>query len=354
MTRRPDGRWLLRVAGTLVLALLAALACERLNTPLPWMIGPLLATALGCVAGLPLAAAGPLRNAGQWAIGTSLGLYFSPQVLGLLGPLAPALLAGVAWALLIGGLFAAWLRRALPGVDAATAHFAAAIGGASEMAVLAERHGGRVDLVAAAHSLRVLLVVLIIPFGYQAAGLHGLDATPLAVRAVDPAGLALLAAATAAGSLLVWRLGVPNPWVLGSLAVAAALSGAGVELSALPGWLSHAGQLSIGVALGTRFNRSFIRTAPRWLAAVATGTLAMIAASGIFAWLLAQLIGLHWATVLLGTSPGGIAEMCITAKVLQLGVPVVTAFHVVRYVAVLLLTGPMFRRRQQRLAGVGA
>jgi len=29
--------------------------------------------------------------------------------------------------------------------------------------------------------------------------------------------------------------------------------------------------------------------------------------------------GLHWATLILGTSPGGIAEMAITAKVLQLG-----------------------------------
>ena len=177
---------------------------------------------------------------------------------------------------------------------------------------------------------------------------------PAALVTMSTRGQAAGSAATAAGSLLVWRLGLPNPWVLGSLAVSAALSGAGVELSALPGWVSHAGQLFIGVALGSRFNRRFVHTAPRWLAAVAIGTLAMIAASGVFAWLLAQLIGLHWATVLLGTSPGGIAEMCITAKVLQLGVPVVTAFHVVRYVAVLLLTGPMFRRRQQRLAGVGA
>lgn len=339
-----------RIAATLVLALLAALACQRLGTPLPWMIGPLLATGAGCIAGLPLATAGPLRNAGQWAIGTSLGLYFSPAVLALLGPLAPALLAGAAWALLLGAAFAAVLRRTLPEVDAATAHFAAAIGGASEMAVLAERHGGRVDLVAAAHSLRVLLVVLVIPFGYQAAGLHGLDPSPLAVHQVHAGGLVLLVLATAAGSLLLYRWGVPNPWVLGSLAVAAALSGAGIELSALPRWVSNAGQLFIGVSLGTRFTRGFLHTAPRWLAMVGIGTLAMIAASAAFAWALAQGVGLHWATVLLGTSPGGIAEMCITAKVLQLGVPVVTAFHVVRYITVLLLTGPIHRRLRARTA----
>jgi hypothetical protein len=38
------------------------------------------------------------------------------------------------------------------------------------------------------------------------------------------------------------------------------------------------------------------------------------------------------ATLVLGMAPGGIAEMCITAKVLQLGVPLITAFHVTRVV----------------------
>jgi membrane AbrB-like protein len=96
--------------------------------------------------------------------------------------------------------------------------------------------------------------------------------------------------------------------------------------------------------LGTRFTPSFARSAPRWLAAVALGSIAMIAMSGLFAVGLARVAGLHWVTVLLGTSPGGIAEMCITAKVMQLGVPVVTAFHVTRYVAVLLSTGVVYRR----------
>jgi uncharacterized membrane protein AbrB (regulator of aidB expression) len=56
---------------------------------------------------------------------------------------------------------------------------------------------------------------------------------------------------------------------------------------------------------------------------------------------------------MLGNSPGGIAEMCITAKVLQLGVPVVTAIHVVRYLVVLLLTPALYRREARRL-GVAA
>lgn len=47
--------------------------------------------------------------------------------------------------------------------------------------------------------------------------------------------------------------------------------------------------------------------------------------------------------MLLGTSPGGIAEMAITAKVLQLGVPLVTAFQVCRLIAVLTVVAPLYR-----------
>ena len=341
-----------RLALTLAGAALAGALAQALHSPLPWLIGPLLATAAASALGAPLAASHRLRNAGQWIIGTTLGLYFTPSVLGVVASLAPAIALGVAWALLLGyGFyrFLMWAERGR-GVLPASAFFAAAIGGASEMALLAEREGAQVDRVAGAHSLRVLIVVVLIPFGYQALGVHGADPSLLPLRAVQPAGLAALLAATAAGGALMQRLQVPNPWVLGALAVAATLTGAGVEWSALPQPLSSAAQLAIAITLGTRFTPASLRAAPRWLGAVALGTLAMIvlsagfAAGGAWGW------QLHPATVLLATSPGGIAEMAITASVLGLGVPVVTAFHVVRYAAVLVLTGPLWRREKARLA----
>lgn len=340
-----------RLALTLAAALGAALACERLHVPLPWMIGPLVLTALAGVGGWSVQASTRLRNLGQGLIGVALGLYFTPAVVALLFTLAPAVLAGIVWAFVLGYLFyRLLLRMGGPGIDKPTAFFAAAIGGASEMAVLAERHHGQVDRVAAAHSLRVLLVVVLIPVAYQALGIHGADPTLPAVLDVRLPGLALLLAAAAGGVLALKWIGVPNPYVLGALLVTAVLTANGVTLSALPRPASNAGQLFIGVALGARFTPEFAHAAPRWLASVVGGTLVMIGASAGYAWLIAQLAGLHPATVLLATAPGGIAEMCITAKVLQLGVPVVTVFHVVRYVAVLTLTAPLYRWEVARWA----
>ena len=57
------GAWLL---ATLALAWAAAQACVRLGTPLPWMTGPLMATAAAALLGAPVRSASVLRNVGQW------------------------------------------------------------------------------------------------------------------------------------------------------------------------------------------------------------------------------------------------------------------------------------------------
>jgi len=338
----------LRAGATLLLALAAAALCVWLRIPLPWLIGPLLATAAASILRAPTESSVPLRNAGQAIIGVALGLYFTPQVGALVLGLWWAVALGILWALGLGLLFGLWLHRMnarhLPGLNRATTWFAGAIGGASEMTLLAERAQGRTDLVAAAHSLRLLIVAVLIPFGMQFSGLHGLDAPASAVREVSTGGLLLLALAASAGAWGLARLGRANPWFMGPMVVAMALTLGGIELSAMPAWLSNAAQLLIGLSLGVRFTPAFVHTAPRWLATVAVGSLVMIVLSAGFAWLLALGTGLHPATLLLGTSPGGIAEMSITAKVLQLGAPVVTVFQICRLLAVLVLVEPLYRR----------
>lgn len=343
-------RFAFRALATLALATLAAFAWRALNLPLPWMLGPLLATAAASLAAMPTQSWTPLRNTGQWLIGTALGLYFTPEVTDLVLRLWWAVVLAVVWALFLGWAFGLWLHRRvagrLPGTAQArraTTYFAGAIGGASEMTLLAERNDARTDLVAAAHSLRMVIVTVGIPFAFTFGGLHGVDMAPPVLREVAWGPLAVLGAATLAGALVLARAGWSNPWFIGALVVSMALAMAGVQLSALPTWATNAAQLIIGVSLGVRFRAEFIHTAPRWLGDVAAGTLAMIGACVAFAALMAWATGLHPATLVLGTAPGGITEMAITAKVLQLGVPVVTAFQVCRLVAVLLLVAPMYR-----------
>ena len=345
---------ILRTGLTLLGAWLAAELCVWLHTPIPWMLGPLLLTAFGSMAGWPTRSSGRLRNLGQWIIGAALGLYFTPQVGALVLQLWWAIALGIVWALAMGWAFGLWLQhRHLDDLGhlgvrrlRATSYFAGAIGGASEMTLLSERIGARTDLVAAAHSLRLVMVVISVPFAMQWAQSHWALQVDPSLRSVSRAaqwpGLLWLAGITLLGALLMVRLRRANPWFMGALVATMALSLSGTWWSAIPTPLSNAAQLFIGVSLGVRFRREFLHTAPRWLVSVAMGTATMLVVSALFGWVMATVVGQHPATLILGTSPGGIAEMAITAKVLQLGVPVVTAFQVCRLVAVLILVAPLF------------
>lgn len=341
----------LRSALTLALAVLAALAFVSLRAPLPWLVGPLLVTSIASRLFTWTRSAPVLVNAAHCAIGAALGLYFSPLALKLVASLWWAILLAVAWSLSLGWIFARWLhwRHARDmGVDPrearATCWFAGAIGGASEMTLLAEREGGRGDMVAAAHSLRLVIVALSIPFAFGLLGIQGHEQAPPAAGDVHLPGLLVLSFACAAGGLLMRSTGQANPWLLGPFAVSMGMSITGLELSAMPPVFSNGAQLIVGVSLGARFGISgSLRTAPGWLASVAYGTSAMLVLCTGFAALIGWATNLSVATLMLATSPGGAAEMALTAKVLQLGVPVVTAFQVCRLVAALVLAGPLYR-----------
>jgi uncharacterized protein len=323
----------------------AGYVCAWLHTPIPWMLGPLFTLAFLRVAGVDVGVPTPVRYGGQWIIGTSLGLYFTPLVVREVAGLWYLLLAGAVFAVAVGYVAAVVLAR-LSGLDRTTALFASVPGGAAEMAVLGERFGARVDRVAAAQSLRILIVVGLIPALFTMSGVHGADPYVQGAKSFVPGGFALLMIATGIGGFVFHRLRAPNAFVLGSLAVAIPLTAMQIDLSAMPQWGSNTGQCLLGCALGSRFQRDFLEGAHRFVAAVAISVLFSAALSAAFGAGLAYASGLHPATLILGTAPGGIAEMCITAKVLQLGVPLVTAFHVTRLVMILLTTVPVFARVQ--------
>ncbi|MDR2872157.1 MAG: AbrB family transcriptional regulator [Xanthomonadaceae bacterium] len=326
------------IAATAVGALFA-----RLNAPLPWMIGPLLTLAIanGLNAGIRIPM--PLRNGGQWLIGTALGLYFTMPVLEQVGRVVPWILIALAGTGAIT-LVCTYLLMRIGRVDAATAFFASNPGGATEMSVLAERHQARIDQVVAAQTIRVLLVVILVPFAFQFGQLHGGDPYLPGISVVNGMKLPiLLAAAAAAGAVLAWRR-IPNAWSIGPLLLSAGLTAAGIELSAMPVWLVDAGQIAVGCALGARFSPRFLREAPRFVLGAVISGLTMLIGSVLLGLGVSVLSPIPWTTAILATAPGGLSEMSLTAKTLQLGVPLVVAFQVVRMVCVVIGAAPGWQR----------
>src|SRR5258706_6578216 len=104
------------VLTTLATALCGAGVALLLHVPLPWFTGPLLQVALANMAVRKLQAVPYARDAGQWIIGTALGLYFTPGVVGLVIRFPPWPAANLAVCPLLGRAGAPLLRPFTRGI----------------------------------------------------------------------------------------------------------------------------------------------------------------------------------------------------------------------------------------------
>lgn len=310
------------------------------------MIGPLLAMSAARLYGSDVNSPFGGRQLGQMIIGCTLGLYFTPVVASVLFAHVGEMLIAAAFSILLGYVCGWFLSRA-SGVDRTTAFFASVPGGASEMTVLAGRHSARQDKVAFAQSLRILLVVAIVPAVLTYSGVHGVDQYQPSPGSISYPGLALLLVLCGAGGWILSVFNVPNAWMLGPLFVSVGVTMGELGLSAMPVPLSSLGQLLIGCMLGARFDKGFVHGARRYFIGVVITIVLALVLSALFGALLAWLTGLAVPTMILATAPGGIAEMGITAKVLQLGVPLVTAFHLTRIILLVTTTAPLFHLAQR-------
>lgn len=312
--------------------------------PLPWIIGSLLAVIAARCSGWLISEVPGARKTGQWLVASAIGLHFTQDVFTeLLGHFGVILL-GALLTLLLSLIGILVLRRA--GLDRATAFFASMPGGASEMVNLAQRHHAETAKVAAAHSLRLLLVVLLIP------AIFTWSLPPIAPPVPASVSWPWLAVLLPGGALLAWlwgRLGQPNPWMLGPLSVCAVASVTFDLHLGLPDGLGQVGQWLIGCALGCHFDRNFFRSAPGFLARILLFCLLAMLAAAALGQGLGWLAGENQNALMLGMMPGGITELCLTAEALQLSVALVTALQVLRLFLVMFLAEPLFRlwQRQQ-------
>jgi hypothetical protein len=293
---------------------------------------------------------------GQATLGIALGLWFTAPVIGQVLQHWIAVSLCAVWAVVLGTAFA-WALHRWTEVDWPTAFFSGAVGGASEMAVQGERAGGRVDLIAAAHSVRILFVVVSIPLGFSMARGYAVQGVLSDVTGFQWEGLLLLTSSALACGASLHLARFPNCWMLGPLVSTMAITALFGAVTFVPTALTAIAQLLIGISLGSRFSERFLAAGPRFLTFVFFATVVGVGVSLVAGWLLATGFRMPPADVMLGAAPGGLAEMSLTAQSLALSVPLVVGIHLVRVLILVLLAQPLFnltsKLRGEQIGGAG-
>jgi uncharacterized protein len=322
-------------------AALGGALANMLNVPLAWTLGPLIVTAGLSISGTMPYAPVEARRLGQLIIGMAIGLNMTPDAAEKLLTWLPIMVLSALVSIFLAALFTNVVARKSH-IDSCSAYFALLPGGMTEMANVGQRLGARAEAISLAHALRVALTVLIVPWavimidGQTDFGFN-VSRTNLSLPM-----LAFLTIAALSGAFALHKVRFTNPWMLGSLAAVGFLVGMGLVEGKLPVQLLWIGQFFIGMAVGERFKRDILRRLPRLALISSIALIAMSLIMAGFAAIIQRLGTSDLESLVLAVSPGGFAEMTLTAQMLHLDVALVTGFHFARAFAVNSLAAPLW------------
>ena len=349
----PDARQLLVWAVALAIGAAGGAVCRWIGTPLPWLLGGMLATALAMGAGLRIAGRpltfpqGP-RMAFITIIGLAIGGSAEPGMWGQVTDWWRSLLA-VGVFVAVAQVLNYQLFRRVAGYDRPTAFYCANPGGLIESLQLGEEAGGNVALLTVQHFSRIALTVTLVPLIYwalrgeavgSAAGVVlGNEAAPIGLW-----DIALLAACAVLGGWGGRRIGLPASVITGPVILSTLVHGAGLTQAVPPGWLISIAQLVIGVGLALRFGGMTRRLLAQGIGLGAISVGLMLSVGAALAWAL-SLTGEHpFQVLLMCYAPGGVVEMGLIALSLGVSPIMVTLHHIVRILFTVIVV-PMIGRR---------
>ncbi|WP_163269468.1 AbrB family transcriptional regulator [Chelativorans alearense] len=315
--------------------------------PLGWLMGAALVTGAYAMTGRPVAVPKLPHRAGLVMIGSGVGLVLTPEIAARMTMWAPMMLLAAGLGIAMAALCAPLLARA-GRVSVATAYFSLLPGGIIEMARVGEDFGADRTTIAALHTVRVGLVVGLLPLMLLGFLPHDDQA---AIAGTPTAGALQMAGALAVGALGGWvssKIGLPAAWLLGAVVAVGAVAATGAIGGQLHPVLVILAQIIVGLTLGARFERRRLASIPRAMAAgLATLALIMVAMAA-FAALAGLLMPQDLPSLILAFSIGGMAEMVLTAKVLHQDIALVAAFQTVRGVTVNAVAGAVWQRLDRK------
>ncbi|WP_134686549.1 AbrB family transcriptional regulator [Brevibacillus migulae] len=324
----------IRLFLTFLIASAGGAVFSWMHTPLPWLLGPLLAMVACILLGFDkLWIPGYFRKAGLIVVGIVLGLRITPEIWQMMTQHIGEMLVATIFTLLFG-MLNAWIVHRVYRVDLTTSIFSNIPGGLSEMVTLGQSQGGNLQIISMFHSIRIVVIVMLTPF------LVTFLSHKAALPAVSGGNQVLgwwttvgLLAVSAIGAFLATKLRVPAAFLLGPLFVAALFSVSPAFSDGMHGmasWLVNAAQIAIGISIGVEFKRDEVLQYRKLFVAGFFHALLLSGLSITLGIALAYSSGIHLFTSMLATAPGGIAEMSLTALAIGSDPLMVTAFQLFR------------------------
>ncbi|GAE35912.1 AbrB family transcriptional regulator [Halalkalibacter akibai] len=308
-----------------------------LKVPAGWLLGSILAGIICSFFIIKLYLPNKLFNVVLAIIGGNIGLMLRPeQFLNYQALILPFLLTLVTT--IAGGLLLGKFLKRFSNLNHNTAFFCCLPGGASEVIALSHKYGANEQIVAAFHTTRITLFVLVIPL------VVGMNVSVIGQQNLLLNSSVLLQAIWAILILLVITVATlffsqKFTFPGASLFFAIGLGFTGHILFPsieVPGFIMGMAQAIMGAIIGIRFDRQSLLQLKSIGGISAVTLLIYFLMSLALATIFFLLTPIDWFTSLLGIVAAGAAEMASTAAALNLDAAMVATLQMARVLALFL------------------
>lgn len=309
-------------------------AFNALALPAGWMSGSIIAVGFLAFLGLDCQLPKLLRQVMFLVLGTQIGSSVTPDTIHMVSHWPIAFVGVVIAVLVIVGSAARYLER-IEGFSRGTAFFAAIPGAMSTVLSLSERPGVDVQSVVVTQSMRLVVLIAVLPIAMWYSGLMPHGSGQLPAPPIGPwQDYVLLLGCAAAGAFVLESLHMSGGLLLGAMAASASLHGMGVTEVRMPMPVTVTALVLIGVLIAERL-RGLAFGQIRKLFRASMGALFLqVSAATLFAVIFAPLAGLPLAKALLAFSPGAFEAMVILSFVLDLDPAFVGTMHLARVIMI--------------------
>ncbi len=330
------GKKMISIIYTLGIGLMGAISFLYLNLPLPWLLGPIIASLLAALAKIPLKSFTPLNNFMRTVLGVAVGASLTPSVVMSFQSMWPTLAMIPLFLIMIAACGVPYFQKVW-GYDLATAYYSTMPGGLQDMLVFGEEAGANVRKLSLIHATRVLVIVLGLPFILREIWDVDLNSPPgLFANQIPIAEMIIMLICGLAGWKIAKWVGLFGASILGPLLLTAAVTLSGNLHFRPPAEAIWAAQFFIGITVGTKYTGITLQELKTdIIAGIGFCILLLLISFSFF-----EVITLfHLAPsmeTLLAFTPGGQAELAVLALIVGADMAFVIAHHILRIFLVIL------------------
>lgn len=339
----------IRFLVTLVTAFLGGLFFSLLQTPVPWLLGPMAAVLIGTRLGkLSLYWPVRIRDTGLIILGYSIGLAFTKEALTqIIAKLPLMLILTVILVSFCAGI--AYVVSKLSGVDYPTILTGSIPGGLSQMITFAEEMKGiDITTVTFLQVTRVLLIISFVPFLIFSPIFHQTASSTTSEMSLQTTEtyipiIILFAVVCILSVYIGKKLRFPTPYLLGPILGVAIMTICGLEGPPLPNSILDLSQFMIGGYIGLLLKPEKLEHKTKIITLGIVSSIVMILGSFIFSSLLVKNIPITPTTSFLSLAPGGADQMAILAHEVEADLSMVTGFQLFRLFFIYFAVPPILR-----------